>query len=131
MNDVDPHDLPYNTISVESARFIYAFQMSGQIARLFLFLFGEFEKETVKAITQTILDEGMVVERIVTQQATPLRAIYDELLSKGLIEDQALSAEAMLYIDMPDHLQARIVASTEPRAPVEFVPDDYPEDDTP
>ena len=69
-----------------------------------------------------------MVEKIVQKEAPPLRAIYDELVAKGLIEQQTLSAEAMLYIDLPDNLQARIVASTEPRKPVEFVPDDHPEE---
>ena len=128
MSESSALELPYDTVSVESARLIYSFQMAGQIARLFLFLFGEFEKETIHAITQTILREGVVVEKIVQKEAPPLRAIYDELVAKGLIEQQTLSAEAMLYIDLPDNLQARIVASTEPRKPVEFVPDDHPEE---
>lgn len=127
MSESPSADAPYNTLTPDSARMIYSFQMAGQIARLFLFLFGEFEKETIRAITDTILKEGLVVERIVRREGPPLRLIYEELVSRGLIEEQNLSAEAMLYIDMPDNLQMRITDQP-PKAPEQFVPDDWPEE---
>lgn len=109
MTNPTPESLPYKTITPNAARMIYSFQMSGQIARLFLYLFGEFDKETVAATTRMLLSEGRVVEVIISRQQPPLRAIYDELVVKGLIEAQDLTAEAQLYIDLPDNLQARIV----------------------
>ncbi len=128
MTDADNESLPYKTITSKAARMIYSFQMSSQIARLFLYLFGEFDKATVAAATQKVLAEGRVVEVIVKRQQTPLRAIYDELVMQGLIEAQNLTAEAQLYIDLPDNLQARIVDEPVESSPP-FVPDDHPEEE--
>lgn len=100
--------LPYNTITPVAARAIYTFQLSSQVARLFLYLFGEFDKDTVDAVSKKMLNESPLIERIVAKEKPPLRAIYDQLVELGLIDDQNLSASAMLYIDMPDNLQARI-----------------------
>lgn len=104
----EANSLPYNTITPVAARAIYTFQLSSQVARLFLYLFGEFDKDTVDAVTKKMLNETPLIETIVSKQKPPLRAIYDQLVELGLIEDQQLGASAMLYIDLPDNLQARI-----------------------
>lgn len=95
-------------VSRATAEAVYTFQLPTLIARLFLYLFGEFDKDTVDAIHRALKEEGKILQNILDKKAPPLRLLYDELILKGLIEIQPLSADTELYLDLPDDLQLRI-----------------------
>lgn len=118
---------PMRMVTRKTARLVFEFHLPSQIARLFLYLFGEFDKDTVDAIHKTIQSEGTVVEDFLDKKAPPLRLLYEELILKGLIERQVLPAHVELFIDLPDELQLRISSEEGPTPPA-YVPEDHPEE---
>lgn len=95
-------------VSRKSALMAYNFLMSGMVARLYLYLFGEIERDAIGQIVEKIMERRTVFDKILDEKKPPLRAIYDHLIEIGLLEDQKLCEEAMLFIDQPDILQHRI-----------------------
>jgi hypothetical protein len=108
---IRPEDLP--RISRLSASYTYNFLMAGMVARLYLYLFGDFEKDDIAKIVEKITEHRTVINLIIDEKKPPLRTIYDYLIELKIIEDQNLSAEAMLFIDAPDALQSRIKSEEE------------------
>lgn len=95
-------------ISRETAKMAFQFTMAGAVARLYLYLFGEFDKDHVEVAVEKIRERRSVMESILNKEKTPMRAYYDFLIAEEFFEDQKLSEDAMLFIDMPDSLQLRI-----------------------
>ena len=108
---IRPEDLP--RISRLSASYTYNFLMAGMVARLYLYLFGDFEKDVIAEIVKKITEHRTVINLIIDEKKPPLRTIYDYLIELKIIEDQNLSVEAMLFIDAPDALQSRIKSEEE------------------
>jgi hypothetical protein len=97
-----------NSITRETAQMAYNFMMTGTVARLYLYLFGEFDKDYIEVAVEKIRESKSVMESILNKDKTPMRAYYDFLIERGFFEDQNLCDDAMLFIDMPDRLQLRI-----------------------
>lgn len=106
--------LVMRTITPQAARLIYQLQMPGIVARLYMYLFGEFDKDIVEhAVVQLAQTEPSVLNAILRKEHSPMRLIYDRLINLGLFEDQCLNSDAMLFIDLPDNLQLRIEVTSE------------------
>lgn len=95
-------------ISRRSAVVSYNFLMAGLVARLYLYLFGEVDRESIQKIVEQILERTTVFVKIIDEKKPPLRAIYDYLIEREILEDQMLEPDAMAFIDQPDLLQQRI-----------------------
>lgn len=107
--EIDIQISPVQTsITRETAKLAFSFSMPGLVARLYLYLFGEFDKDIVEAAVDLIREHKQPMEWILNKEKTPLRAVYDFLIEKDYIEDQNLSDDAMLFINLPDSLQLRI-----------------------
>ena len=106
---IDLQIAPVETsITRETARLAFNFAMPGLVTRLYLYLFGEFDKEIIEAAVEKISERRVVMDFILSKEKTPLRAIYDFLIDIEFFEDQKLSKEAMVFIELPDSLQLRI-----------------------
>ena len=107
--EIDLAITPVETsITRETAQMAYNFMMTGIVARLYLYLFGEFDKDHIEVAVEQIRESKSVMDFILNKEKTPMRAFYDFLIEKEFFEDQNLSDDAMLFIDMPDTLQLRI-----------------------
>jgi len=99
------------SISRDTARLAFNFSMPGLVARLYLFLFGEFDKDVVEDAVKLIREHKKPMEQILNKEKTPLAVLYEFLIEKQYIEDQKLNDDAMLFINLPDSLQLRIADS--------------------
>ncbi len=100
--------VPFTRISQTAGRLAMRFVLPGVIARLYLYLFGEFDRFELEEVIEKVTETKSVVDEIMAKRKTPMRAVYDFLIEVKLLEDQELSPAAMVHIDMPDSLQLRI-----------------------
>lgn len=108
-------DLPVTLPRVSRATAVvtYKFLMAGMVARLYLYLFGEIEKDNVTAIADILCERNGVFKAILDEKKPPLRVIYDFLISHEIIEPIDLTPEAQSYLDVMDGLQTRIMTEEE------------------
>ncbi len=118
IEDTPSEPAPLHPVSRASARLAMNWVMPSYVARLYLYLFGEFDRDVLEAVIEHVLEKRRVVDEILDKKKVPLRALYDYLIETEYLEDQALSEQALEYIDAPDLLQERICIEDEV-APVE------------
>lgn len=114
MSEENPHELELQIVPIESnipratARMTYQFMMPSIVARLYLYLFGEFDKDEIEVALEKINEHNTVLHWILNKQKTPLLAVYHYLIECEIIEEQDLSSDAMLFLEMADPIQLRI-----------------------
>jgi hypothetical protein len=108
-NDQVLHRDQLPRITRAAALMTYNFLMTGMVARLHLFLFGEIDKEDVDTQSKAICERRVVFDQIIDHRVPPLRAIYDFLVKEKMIAVQEMPEEASIFLDQSDTLQTRIL----------------------
>ncbi|QVD49093.1 hypothetical protein LUCX_23 [Xanthomonas phage vB_XciM_LucasX] len=107
--EVQPLPDYVRSVPYATAVLAYKFMLSGIVSRLLLYLNGELDKELIQTAMDTLRNNGDIVRQILKSEHSPMRTVYDRLLELGVIEDQKLIPEAMLFINLPDDLKFRIM----------------------
>lgn len=115
--EAPPIDLPDMTYA--AALVAYKFMMTGMVARLYLFLHGELDKEIVEFYVERINEKNKVFKDILVEKIPPLKAIYDFLIAEEILEDQKLGDYANEFLLIPDKLQFRVVDEDDEQETVE------------
>lgn len=97
------------SITRQTARMTYQFIMPSLVARLYLYLFGEFDKDVIELAVERIAEYNTVMREILDKKKGPLRSIYDYLIAQEILEDQKLAPAALVYLDEHDQIQMRII----------------------
>ncbi|WJJ55188.1 hypothetical protein [Xanthomonas phage RTH11] len=96
-------------LTAPEAMATYRMMMSGIVSRLFLYLYGEIDREKAERAV-AIIDERLTVYReIVALKVAPMRAVYEYLIKQRVIEREELGDEANAHLDLKDRLQDRII----------------------
>ena len=92
------------------AKAAYRMMMAGIVSRLFLYLYGEIDRQKAEQAV-AVVDERLTVYReIVEQKVPPMRAVYEFLIKQRVIEREPLGDEADAHLDRKDLLQDRIIS---------------------
>lgn len=113
IEDSAEEPMPLHPVSRASARLALNWVMPSYVARLYMYLFGEFDRDVLEAVIEHVQERRRVFDEILDKKKVPLRALYDYLIETDYLEDQHLSETAMEYINAPDILQDRIVIQDE------------------
>jgi len=118
---------PSGELTVVQAQLVYQMLMAGLVSRLFLYLYGELDRIRVEMVCEAIEAHRLenrdnVYTDIVERGVGPLRAVYEHLIAEGLIEREALGAEANAHLDLQDKIQSRIVKEPSSYKDMEDVP---------
>lgn len=107
--DAEPLEPVLPPLSYRAAQIAYNFLMPGMVARLYLYLFGEIDKEIVEMCVERITEKRKVLKEILDNKAPPMLTIYEFLIAEELLEDQALGEKALAHLSLNDQLQFRVV----------------------
>lgn len=105
---VERPQLPYNEVFLA-----YRMLMGGIISRLYLYLYGEFERIDVETALQSVEESDEVYREILLNKVPPKRAIYEYLIKQEVIKREELGEIANAYLDEQDDLQYRITPESE------------------
>lgn len=109
-------------MSEEAALGAYRMMMSGIISRLFLYLYGEVDRQLAETALAAVDERLAVYREIISQKVAPARAVYEYLIKYEIIEREELGVEANAHLDTPDTLQTRIVSDQQDASPTYSVP---------